>query len=87
MRRATAFFALLAGLAAGPAAGDANETVLAGWESEESVERLARSVHKADFFRLSNRFIDAHLRHRGEPRLPAGLRSGTGFRRPAAQGR
>ncbi len=57
MRRATAVLALLAGLAADPAAGDTKKVVLVGWESVESVERLARSSHKTDFFRLSNHFI------------------------------
>lgn len=31
--------------------------VLVEWESDESVERLSRSAHKRDFFRLSNHFV------------------------------
>ena len=57
MKRAAAFLLLLAGLAALAAAARADEAALVGWESGESEARLARSAHKADFFRLSNHFI------------------------------
>ena len=40
-----------------PAAGNPSPEPLIEWSSEESVERLSRSSHKADFFPLSNHFI------------------------------
>ena len=54
---------LLVGLTAAAAAGlaaereDGLQTALVEWSSGESVERLSRSSHKADFFPLSNHFI------------------------------
>ena len=49
---------LLFGLAVHPAQGaDRAPAVLVAWASGESVERLSRSSHKADFFPLSNHFI------------------------------
>ena len=40
-----------------PAAGNPPPEPLIAWSSEESIERLSRSSHKADFFPLSNHFI------------------------------
>ena len=37
--------------------GDGLQAVLVEWSSGESLERLSRSVHKADFFPLSNHFV------------------------------
>ena len=37
--------------------GDGLQAALVDWASGESVERLSRSSHKADFFPLSNHFI------------------------------
>ena len=54
---------LLVGLTVAAATGlaaereDGLETALVEWSSGESVERLSRSSHKADFFPLSNHFI------------------------------
>ena len=52
------------GLAALPAESHAategaspNSAALVEWDSEESLERLARSSHKKDFFPLSNHFV------------------------------
>ena len=40
------------------ATGDAGApVVLVEWESDESSERLSRSAHKKDFFRLTNHFL------------------------------
>ena len=57
MRRATVLFLSLSVLAALSGASGAGEVALVGWESGESERRLARSVHKTDFFRLSNNFV------------------------------
>ena len=54
---------LLVGLTVAAATGlaaereDGLQTALVEWSSGESVERLSRSSHKADFFPLSNHFI------------------------------
>ena len=54
---------LLSGLALLPSLGHAAEGTgpisvdLVEWSSEESVQRLARSSHKRDFFPLSNHFV------------------------------
>ena len=57
MTRAPLLVLSLSLLAALPAASHANDVELVGWESGESEKRLARSVHKKDFFRLSNNFV------------------------------
>ena len=53
--------ALLCALAVSPleshATSSAQPAALIEWQSGESIERLARSSHKADFFPLSNHFI------------------------------
>ena len=62
-RAAAWLLALLCGLMAGAPEGHAAEgaersaAMLVEWSSGESVERLSRSSHKADFFPLSNHFI------------------------------
>ena len=54
---------LLCGLVVSPMAGQAKESanprpaILVAWGAGESVQRLSRSSHKADFFPLSNHFI------------------------------
>lgn len=48
--------ALLLALLAGAWAGPSQAGALVEWQSGESIQRLARSDHKADFFPLSNNF-------------------------------
>ena len=54
---------VLVGLTVAAAAGlaaereDGLQAALVEWSSGESLERLSRSSHKADFFPLSNHFI------------------------------
>ena len=55
MRTGLAIAALLAALV--PAAASPAAPVLVEWQSGESLARLARSSHKADFFPLSNHFV------------------------------